>query len=71
MKKHAGSIIAAVLLLLPVLYVGSYLLLVIPGAAMPYRGIEAARTLYWPVEQVDRRLRPRAWDFVPDGVMVE
>jgi hypothetical protein len=45
--------------------------LVIPGAAMLYRGIEAARTLYWPIEQVDRRLRPQAWDFVPDGVMVE
>lgn len=31
MKKHAGPIIAVVLLLLPVLYVGSYLALVKPG----------------------------------------
>jgi hypothetical protein len=36
-------IIAALLLVLPTVYVGIYVALVIPGAAMPYRGVEADR----------------------------
>jgi len=31
MKRHAAPVIAAVLLLLPALYVGSYFALVVPG----------------------------------------
>jgi hypothetical protein len=33
MKRHLVQIIAATLLILPVLYVGSYLALVVPGGA--------------------------------------
>jgi hypothetical protein len=66
--------IAIVLLLLPVLYVGSYLALVVPRgvATQPnlrrssftiawrrYRlGGQASEFLFWPLEQIDRKLRP-------------
>lgn len=92
MKRHAAAIIAAILLLLPVLYVGSYLALVVP-----YQGPVTGKVLgcgfsggfdiranyrivitssnssgrlkqkdhvapfYWPLEQIDRKLRPAAW----------
>ncbi len=52
--------VAIVLLLLPVAYVGSYLALVEHGSALPYRS-EAERTFFWPLEQIDRKLRPDAW----------
>jgi hypothetical protein len=74
MKKQAAPIIAALLLLLPLLYVGSYLLLVWPDGERfdmadsrsdfaTYRhGAEAwAGRLYWPLEQMDRRVRPKKW----------
>lgn len=68
MKRHAAPTIAAMLLLLPVLYVASYLLLLerySPGdgsVAASYRiGGKFAWTLYWPLEQMDRRLRS-GWD---------
>ena len=60
-RTSAAPIIVALLLLLPVLYLGSYLTPVVPGAAMPYRGIEAARIFFWPLEQIDRRVRPQSW----------
>jgi hypothetical protein len=75
MKKHAAPIIAAILLLLPVLYVGSYLALVVPTgipiqdkisaewvATSYYRvgGTSSAR-FFWPLEQIDRRVRPNSW----------
>jgi len=62
---------AALLLLLPVLYVGSYAALVKPyatihwwsGRADHYRwGGGRVSRFYWPLEQLDRRLRPRAWE---------
>jgi len=73
MKKHrvVAPIVAAILLLLPVLYVGSYLALVEPG---PRNGWGNARyrtyrvsdefcvRFFWPVEQIDKRVRPRAWE---------
>jgi hypothetical protein len=74
MKKHASPIVAALLLLLPLLYVGSYLLLVWPDGERFQRadsrsdfptyqygtGAWASR-LYWPLEQLDRRARPGQW----------
>ena len=86
MKKHSAPIIAVVLLLLPVLYVGGYLGLVVPQgkavweqnsvACSPYLihyrvDIEIVHRLFLPLEQFDRWLRPGAWEVVPDGVMVE
>jgi hypothetical protein len=72
--SRSGPIIAAVLLLLPVLYLGSYLALVWPDAERfnwadsrsdfpTYRyGTESwAGQFYWPLEQLDRRVRPGAW----------
>lgn len=74
MKKHATSILAAILLLLPMLYAGSYLALVWPDGERvnmadsrsdfpTYRyGTEAwAGLFYWPLEQLDRRVRSGAW----------
>ena len=79
MKKAAPPIIAALLLLLPLLYVVSYLVLVRPGSAGTvalnsagvlfyklgpnYRwGGDFANKFYWPLEQIDRKLRPSKWD---------
>jgi hypothetical protein len=89
MKRSFAPIIAAVLLLLPVLYVGSYLALVAPGGqfvAAPngpdgfyveerngrwkiitgrYRRYtladEWSRVVFWPLEQIDQRVRRGAW----------
>lgn len=55
------AVVCVVLLLAFLLYAGSYFALVIPGAAMPYRGIEGGRTLFWPLEQLDRKVRPGSW----------
>jgi hypothetical protein len=78
MKKHAAApIIAAIFLLLPVLYVGSYLALVVPDG-VDYKHYLDKRSLYyataryryqgrlcanifWPLEQIDRKVRPGAW----------
>lgn len=68
-------IIVGVLALLPVLYLGSYWLLVRPFAIMISRGPgtgsydvrhyryggDYAETVYWPLEQFDRRIRPGQW----------
>jgi hypothetical protein len=85
MKRHAAPIVDAILLLLPVLYVGSYFALVMPGGRMVliaagkpvpvvdglnqpreishYRfGHETPRQIYWPLEQIDRKVRPGAWE---------
>lgn len=83
MRKHTAPLIAAILLLLPVLYAGSYAALVAPhrgcvvvdGWACGGNGcIQLTRTtdyrvsgrfrperFFWPLEQVDRKLRPTAW----------
>jgi hypothetical protein len=81
MKKHAAPIIASILLLLLVLYVGSYFALVVPGGtsaiyavqdplrphinsesyATHYRrGHRISERLFWPLEQIDRKVRG-AW----------
>ena len=76
----AAPVIVAVLLLLPLLYVGSYLLLVWPDGLRyhsqdsrwevfaKYRyGTEAwAGWVYWPLEQIDRKLRPDEWYDLPE-----
>jgi hypothetical protein len=81
MKKprSIAPIIGAILLLLPVLYVGSYLALVTPesrivihrtklpdGSTEVTSDIESYRVggvawIFWPLEQIDRRVRPGAW----------
>jgi hypothetical protein len=76
--KRTPVIIAVVLLLLPVLYVGSYLVLlqrialpvsVLSGRPVPIMNVAAyriggqyAKAFFWPLEQIDRRLRPGAWE---------
>ena len=64
-RSYAAPIVALILLL-PLVYVGSYLAMVVPGAAMPYvGGSEAAQRFFWPLEQIDRKLRPSAWNPPP------
>ena len=75
-QSRAPLIIAVVLLLLPVLYVGSYLALVMPEGyfrtdprragvydiRVHYRWLDPrAGVAFWPLEQIDRKLRPGAW----------
>ncbi|QDU31910.1 hypothetical protein ETAA8_70720 [Anatilimnocola aggregata] len=76
-RSTAAPIFAAILLLLPVLYVGSYLALVVPDGRLtmpaPGSGLMGFRchyrldsdivlpTLFWPIEQIDRKVRPAAW----------
>jgi hypothetical protein len=75
-------ILAIVLLLLPVLYMGSYLALVVPGGqwaldgfmnsgrvvhyrnltdVSPRKRMEVTEVVFWPLEQIDRKVRPGAW----------
>ncbi|QDU31427.1 hypothetical protein ETAA8_65850 [Anatilimnocola aggregata] len=95
MTSRAPLIVAIVLLLLPVLYVGSYLALVepqgivirpeinqnaeyylgyspiIPAVIHRYRfQNDIAETFYWPLEQIDRKVRPGAW-LIHDSSNVE
>lgn len=76
-RNAAPLLVAIVLLLLPLLYIGSYFALVFPGwrtatVTMPdgSTGVRAVRyrafdkqcpVIFWPLEQVDRKLRPHAW----------
>jgi hypothetical protein len=78
-KTHsAASIIAVSLLLLPLLYVGSYFAMVVPGGKwIPIDGIEMpadstyrfggswSSMAFWPLEQIDRKVRPSAWEPYP------
>jgi hypothetical protein len=75
-------VLAGLLLLLPVLYLSSYLLLVVRRpmvsvsltyptqySADYYRvGGDYAEAFYWPLEQIERKLRPAAWD--SDGMNI-
>ncbi|WP_425616128.1 hypothetical protein NA78x_006067 [Anatilimnocola sp. NA78] len=65
MTRRAPLIFAIVLLLLPMLYVGSYLLLVRAvkrgDAAYSFDCPEPLRTVYAPLYPVDIQLRPDAW----------
>jgi hypothetical protein len=74
MTKRMPLVAAILLLLLPLLYLGSYGLLVVrqPGYSVTkfspaeednYRlGGALAQTFYWPLEQLDRRVQPSAWE---------
>ncbi|WP_425617055.1 hypothetical protein NA78x_000723 [Anatilimnocola sp. NA78] len=78
--RSAAPIFAAVLLLLPVLYVGSYLSLVDPyerpdgdrvleypvvlyleGDDLRYSVHSWLDMLYWPLERIDKAVRPDSW----------
>ena len=73
MKESRAIIIVVVLLLLPVLYVGSYLALVVPlmspGGVYEFRyplveGTDAHIWLskfYYPLERIDLTVRPDSW----------
>jgi len=76
MTNRTAPIVAAVRLLLPVLYVGSYLALVTPSGYTLNRGYLGTisypkhyrfaepwcEKVFWPMEQIDRRLRPTSWN---------
>ena len=75
MQNRAPLIVAIVLLSIPVLYVGSYLALVTPdggGGGNDVQGLwfyrlnthSWAGKVFWPLEQLDRKIRPKAW--LPD-----
>ncbi len=67
-KRTSGLSVAVVLMLLPVLlYVGSYLALVVPyGDFAFYRfGGRTSARLFWPLEQIDRKVRVEAWKQPP------
>jgi hypothetical protein len=80
-QSRAPLIVAVVLLLLPVLYVGSYLVLVMPAGRATSAGYlligdemqnwqisnyrfdgKWLANLYWPLEQIDRKVRPGSLD---------
>lgn len=75
-QARAPLVIAIVLLLLPLLYVGSYLALKKPLAVAVMRngrsgtyvvaeyrmGKRIAGYAFYPLEQIDRQLRPSAWE---------
>ncbi|WP_254513202.1 hypothetical protein [Anatilimnocola floriformis] len=86
-ESRAPLVVAIVLTLLPVLYVGSYFALVVPEGTIEtrwyrdvsgssyiadddfdlfpsnYRAIHRlAPVAYWPLEQIDRKVRPGAWE---------
>lgn len=79
-QSRVPPIAAIVLLLLPILNVVSYLALVWPDRmrcdmldsrweVFPkyrYRTEAWAGTVYWPLEQIDCKLRPKAWVRVGD-----
>jgi hypothetical protein len=70
-RSCAVSIAIAVLLLLPVLYVGSYLFVVridsfavYPNGEIQPRyhwGGAVSEYVYWPLWTIDRRIRPELW----------
>jgi len=70
--NRAPLIVAILFLLVPLLYVGSYLALVDPSGKFHsvgnvliwshYRvGGKFVQGVYWPLEQIDRKVRPKAW----------
>jgi hypothetical protein len=74
-NRSAAPIVAALLLLLPVLYIGSYLALVAPNKGgvlimggrkyvrYPYRYFkETSARVFYPLERIDRKLRPDTWN---------
>ena len=73
-------ILAIVLVFLPVLYVGSYCAMVTPEADwLVSEGVNLYRVsgyrspsrycaaVFWPLEQIDRKVRPGAWEPVAES----
>lgn len=75
--RHAGPLFVAIALLLCVpVYFVSYAALVIPSGVLAsrpgrpfnweldhyYLAPDQAAVFFWPLEQMDRRIRPKAWD---------
>lgn len=69
MNHRAPLVVAICMLLLPVIYVGSYFALVLPEGTNTWRstpihyrwGERKLEPVYYPIEQLDRRMRPLAW----------
>lgn len=62
--RSAPVIIVIALLLLPMLYVASYFALVLPDGPWDGHYRIASRDcarLYWPLERLDRQVRPGEW----------
>ena len=73
MTKRAPLIAAILLSVLPLLYLGSYLALVKPGPRFGWGSAlnsnyrvadEFGMWFFWPLEQIDRQLRPNAWSWL-------
>jgi hypothetical protein len=74
--NSAPLIVAIVLLLLPVVYAGSYVALVTPqrvvmnpglcGPVAEYHDYRFSNfeKIFWPLEQIDRKVRPGAWELL-------
>lgn len=82
MKDRGPLVVAIVLLVLPMIYVGSYFALVVPRGYVvvervgpngvhvhrehyrwgEYEDVYQIKAIYWPLEQIDRRIRHVAWD---------
>jgi hypothetical protein len=78
MEDHRSRIVIVTMLLLvalPVLYIGSYLALVQPSGSFRATGAPGeyaidyyraggafSATIFWPAEQVDRKVRPKRWE---------
>ncbi|QDU27628.1 hypothetical protein ETAA8_27160 [Anatilimnocola aggregata] len=71
-RLAAPIFVALAMILIPIVYVGSYLAIVDPNpSGVPcwgtgsghygYRGIWVDRA-FWPLEQIDRKVRPGAWN---------
>jgi hypothetical protein len=64
-RSNGPLFIVIVLLLIPVWYVASYLALVQPRGPTNYRwDMSYAPQIFWPMEQIDRKLRPDIWQFI-------
>ncbi|WP_254509940.1 hypothetical protein [Anatilimnocola floriformis] len=69
-RSYPAAVVAVLLLLTPLIYVGSYCLLVDTNTVCLYgnpdlryrTSPELCAKIFWPVEQVDRRVRPDAWE---------
>jgi hypothetical protein len=74
-RSRLAIVVVAILLALPLVYVGSYLALVQPSGsfrptgapgeyAMDYyrAGGQFSATIFWPLEQVDRKVRKKRWE---------
>lgn len=75
-KSAVIPLFVAFLLILPLIYLGTYFANVIPGGVwrnpwsaegMQYYRVGGRRAefVYWPLERIDRQLRPSVWNRQP------